>query len=101
MEQTESVIIQVSPDFEDDKIAEMKRFGWNLQSRQEVIGHLREAETPDNALAALGRGTKEGATGKRTYKYDQYVRLHFVRARYGWETGLLWYWDQCPAASLR
>jgi hypothetical protein len=100
MEQIESVIIQVSPDFENNKIAEMRRFGWNLQSRQEVVGHLREADTPDNAPAA-GRGTMESATSKRTYKYDQYVKLYFVRARYGWGTGLLWYWDQCPAASLK
>jgi len=100
MEQIESVIIQISPDLENHKIADMKRFGWDLQSRQEVIGHLREAD-PDNAAAAVSQDMKEGVAGKKTYKYCQYVKLHFVRARYGWETGLLWYWDQCPAASLK
>lgn len=81
MEQTESVVVQVAPDSENDKIAEMEHFGWSLQSRQEVIGHLREAETPDNLLAAVGRGMKEGATGKKTYEYDHYVKLHFGRAK--------------------
>jgi hypothetical protein len=81
MEQTESVVVQVGPDYENDKIAEMEKFGWNLQNRQEVVGHLREAETPDSLLAAVGRGMLEGATGKKTYEYDHYAKLHFVRPK--------------------
>jgi hypothetical protein len=101
MEQTESVIIRVAPDAGDHKIAEMQRFGWKLQSREEVIGHLIDAETPDNAVAVIDRAMKEGAPDKKTYQLYHYVELHFVRERYGWETGLLSYWDQCPAASAR
>ena len=80
MERTESIVVSISPQFENDKIAQMSNFGWNLQSRQEIIGHLREAESPDSLMAAVGRGMKEGATGKKTYEYDHYVKLHFVRS---------------------
>jgi len=79
MERTESIVVQVAPGYENDKIKEMQLFGWNLQSRQEIMGHLQEAETPDNLFVAIGRGMKEGATGKKTYEYDHYVKLHFVR----------------------
>lgn len=79
MERTESMVVQVAADYENDKIKEMQLFGWNLQSRQEIMGHLKEAETPDNLFVAIGRGMKEGATGKKTYEYDHYVKLHFVR----------------------
>ena len=100
MEQTESVIIRIAPDVEEHKIAEMQRFGWNLQTREEVVGLLGESATPDN-IAVLGRAMRKGAPGKETYKLCHYVELHFVRARYGWEAGLLQYWDQCPAVSAR
>jgi len=79
MERTESVVVAVSPDYENDKIKEMSVFGWNLQNRQEVIGHLREAEIPDSLAAAMFRGAVEGATGTTTVEYDHYVKLHFVR----------------------
>lgn len=79
MERTESLVVQVAPEYENDKIKEMEMFGWNLQSRQEIMGHLQEAETPDNLFVAIGRGTVEGSTGKKTYEYDHYVKLHLVR----------------------
>lgn len=80
MDRTESIVVSVGPNFENSKINEMSSFGWNLQGRQEVIGHVREAEISDNLLVAIGRGMKEGATGTKTYQYDHYVKLHFVRS---------------------
>jgi hypothetical protein len=65
MEQTESVIIRVAPDVEEHTIAEMQRFGWNLQTREEVVGRLGESETPDNVVVS-GRAMKEGAVGRKT-----------------------------------
>lgn len=61
-------------------ISERQNFGWNLQGRQEVIGHLREAETPDNLGQAVWRGFVEGATETKTVEYDHYVKLHFQRS---------------------
>jgi hypothetical protein len=80
MERTESIVVSISPQFENDKIAQMSNFGWNLQNRQEVVGHLREAEIPDNLMTAVGRGMKEGASGKKILEYDHYTKLHFVRS---------------------
>ena len=79
MERTESVVVSVAPQYENEKIQEMGEFGWNLQGRQEVVGHLREAETPDSLGAAMFRGAMEGATSTVTVTYDHYVKLHFVR----------------------
>ncbi|HEX4955368.1 MAG TPA: hypothetical protein VF017_18410 [Thermoanaerobaculia bacterium] len=79
MERTESIVVSVAPDRENEKISEMQHFGWSLQGRQEVVGHLREAEAPDTLGAAMFRGALEGATGRNTYEYDHYVKLHFVR----------------------
>lgn len=36
MERTESIVVQVAPDYENDRIKEMGMFGWNLQGRQEI-----------------------------------------------------------------
>lgn len=36
MERTESIVVQVAPDYENAKIKEMEMFGWNLQCRQEI-----------------------------------------------------------------
>ena len=79
MERTESKVVQVAPDYENDKIKEMELFAWNLQGRQEIMGHLKEAETSDNLFTAMWRGGVEGATGKKYVEYDHYVKLHFVR----------------------
>ena len=39
MEQTESVVVQVAPDYENMRIKEMEMFGWNLHGRlSESIG---------------------------------------------------------------
>ena len=71
MERTESLIVQVAPSFEQDKIKEMETFGWNLQGRQEVH------EEGD----AYGRPSY---TNSSTYvvktKVKHYVKLHFVRS---------------------
>jgi len=80
MERTESIVVEVSPAYENEKIKEMELFGWNLQGRQEIMGHLREAETSDNLFVAMWRGGAEGATGKKYYEYDHYVKLHLVRS---------------------
>ncbi len=70
MERTESVVIQVAPDYENDKIREMQMFGWNLQSRQEMH------EEGD----AYGRPSITGGSYKVTTKVFKYVKLHFVRS---------------------
>jgi zinc-ribbon domain len=77
---TESIVLSVPPSFENECIKERELFGWNLQNRQEVIGHLRLAETPDNLGHAIWQGAVEGATGKKTLEYDHYVKLHFARS---------------------
>ncbi len=80
MERTESFIIEVAPNYENAKIKQMEMFGWNLQGRQEIMGHLMEAKTSDSLFVAMWRGGMEGATGKKYYEYDHYVKLHFVRS---------------------
>jgi hypothetical protein len=79
MERTESKVLSVAPHSENDAIKEMSLFGWNLQGRQEILGPLREAETPNSLLGSIGRSVGEEITGKKTYQYDHYVKLHFVR----------------------
>jgi hypothetical protein len=76
---TESVVVSAGPDFENDSIRERETFGWNLHNRQEIIGHLRIAETPDDLGRAIWRGVQEGASGRKTLEYDHYVKLHFTR----------------------
>jgi len=71
MERTESTVVQVSPTFENDKIQEMQRFGWNMQGRQEIH---EEGE-------AYGRPSfisDSTYVVKTTVKH--YVKLHFVRS---------------------
>ena len=80
MERTESFIIEVVPSYENAKIKQMEMFGWNLQGRQEIMGHLMEAKTSDSLFVAMWRGGMEGATGKKYYEYDHYVKLHFARS---------------------
>jgi len=80
MERTESIVVSVPPDDENTTIRQMSFFGWNLQGRQEVVGHLRQAEIPNNLFVAMGRGAWEEATGRKTYEYDHYVKLHFIRS---------------------
>jgi zinc-ribbon domain len=76
---SESTVVSVSPDLENECIREREIFAWGLQNRQEVIGHLKPAEVPDNLGAAIWRGAKEGATGKKVFEYDHYTKLHFSR----------------------
>jgi hypothetical protein len=73
------MVVSAPPSSENECIKEREAFGWNLQGRQEVIGHIREAETPDALGAAIWRGAIEGATNTKTVEYDHYVKLHFVR----------------------
>lgn len=69
MERTESVVVQVAPDYENEKIKEMEMFGWNLQSRQEM--HVEgDAE---------GRPSITGSSYVVKTKVSHYVKLHFVR----------------------
>ncbi len=71
MERTESVIIQVAPDYENDKIKEMEQFGWNLQGRQEIHEEGQAFGRPsylDSSTYII----------KRTVHH--YVKLHFVRS---------------------
>jgi len=78
MERTESTVVSVAPDSENEVIRQMGLFGWNLHGRQEIIGPLREAPPPNSLIGAMVRGATEGAKGK-LYVRDHYVKLHFVR----------------------
>jgi hypothetical protein len=74
MERTESIVVQVAPDYENDKIKQMEAFGWNLHGRQEIH------EQGD----AYGRPSYIDSSEyiiKMTV--HNYVKLHFVR-----DTGL-------------
>ena len=69
-ERTESLVIQVSPDYENQKIKEMEPLGWNLQGRQEFH------EEGD----AYGRPSDFTNTYIVKIKVSHYVKLHFVRS---------------------
>lgn len=71
MERTESVVIQVAPQYENEKIAEMQMFGWNLHGRQEVH---QQGE-------AYGRPSylNSGNYVIKTTVHN-YVKLHLVRS---------------------
>jgi len=69
MERTESKVVQVAPDYENDMIQEMQNFGWNLHGRQEVH------EQGD----AYGRPSLSGSEYITTTKVSKYVKLHFTR----------------------
>ena len=71
MENFESKIVQVSPEFENMKIQEQQTFGWSLQGRQEIHEEGDSEGTPD----LIG-----GGYTIRT-KVNVYVKLHFVRSR--------------------
>lgn len=70
MERTESTVVQVSPDYENEKIHEMQAFGWSLQGRQEIH--------------AQGDAEGKPANWSDTYvvktTVHHYVKLHFVRS---------------------
>lgn len=72
MERTESIVVQVAPAYEQEKIKEMELFGWSLQSRQEI--HEEGETTGGPAIFAM----------EPTYviktKVHHYVKLHFVRS---------------------
>ena len=71
MERTESIVVQVAPSYENNKIKEMEMFGWNLQSRQEIHEQGEAYGRP----SFLSDSTYVVKT-----KVSQYVKLHFVRA---------------------
>jgi len=73
VERTESVVVQVHPDYENQKIQEMQLFGWGLQGRQE-IEQRGEAYGRPSHLAEF--------TGTYVIKttVHRFVKLHFVRS---------------------
>lgn len=70
MERTESNIVQVAPDYENEKIREMEAFGWSLQNRQEIH------EQGD----AYGRPSLIGSDYIIKTSVQKYVKLHFARS---------------------
>lgn len=70
MERTESIVIQVAPSYENQKIKEMEMYGWNLQGRQEMH------EEGD----AYGSPSAFGNSYVIKTKVSHYVKLHFVRS---------------------
>jgi hypothetical protein len=69
MERTESKVVQIAPAHENALIRDMEKFGYNLQSRQEIH------ETGDS----LALPNLYGGSTKHT-KIRQYVKVHFVRS---------------------
>jgi len=75
MEQTESVVVQVAPYYENHKIREMEAFAWNLQGRQEIR---------ERGWAIGGAGYIDSTTYVVNWvetTVDVYVKLHFVRPK--------------------
>ncbi len=70
MEQTESKVVQVAPNYENNKIQEQQIFGWNLHGRQE----MHEEGNTEGGPNLLG----DGYTVKT--QVSTYVKLHFVRS---------------------
>jgi len=70
MERKESIVIQVAPNYENEKIREMEKFGWELQNRQEIH---------ESGVAFATRTSGDG-----NYVINQlvskYVKLHFARS---------------------
>jgi hypothetical protein len=76
MERTESVIIQVSPNYENAKIKEMEIFGWNLQNRQEIHEKGDAYAVPQ----FLDPSSYITGTVSVMTEVSKYVKLHFVRS---------------------
>ena len=68
MERTESLVVQVAPVSENNKIKEMEMFGWSLQNRQEIH------EEGDAYIDSDYGGSYTIKT-----KVSHYVKLHFSR----------------------
>lgn len=68
MERTESIVVQVAPSYENERITEMEKFGWNLQGRQEI-------HEMGNAYVR-----PEGDTYVIKQQVSHYVKLHFIRS---------------------
>lgn len=70
MERKESIVVQAAPNYENEKIREMERFGWELQGRQEVH---------ESGLAFANRVSDDGDYVINTI-VSKYVKLHFARS---------------------
>ncbi|MCL0091261.1 hypothetical protein M1N57_00075 [Dehalococcoidales bacterium] len=77
MERTESKVIQVLPEHENNAIKEMEMFGWSLQSRQEV--YLEKGTYPDTSLPII---IMDEIAKTRSYRIEaeHHVKLHFARS---------------------
>lgn len=73
MEQTESVVVQVAPDYENIRIKEMEMFGWNLHGRQEMHEQGDAYGRPSYLSEFTGTYLVKTSVSK-------YVKLHFVRS---------------------
>lgn len=71
MGQTESIVVQVAPAYENRRIKEMEMFAWNLHGRQEI--HQR-----GNALGMPSYMSDSTYLVKTSV--SRYVKLHFVRS---------------------
>ncbi len=71
MERTESLVVQVAPTYENDKIQEMQLFGWSLQGRQEI----HEEGDAYGRPSYLSNSTYVVKT-----TVHHYVKLHFTRS---------------------
>ncbi len=73
MERTESTVVQVAPQQENEMIQEMELFGWNLQGRQEI----QESGQAYGRPSYLSELTD---TYVVKITVTSYVKLHFVRS---------------------
>lgn len=69
MERTESLVVQVAPASENNKIKEMEMFGWSLQNRQEI-------HEEGDAYIDSDYGGSSYTIKTKVYHY---VKLHFSR----------------------
>lgn len=69
---TESIVVQIAPDLENEKIKEMETFGWTLAGRQEVE---RSGDTKGEVTTNIwGEGVY-----REVKNVTRYVKLHFQR----------------------
>jgi hypothetical protein len=72
-ERLESVVVQVAPSIENEKVAEMEVFGWMLASRQEI-------ERTGNTTGEVTNNLWGQRVARSKTQVTRYVKLHFQRS---------------------
>jgi hypothetical protein len=74
MARTESKILEVAPQNENEVVKTMEKFGWSLQNRQEI--HFTGNSVTRPTLFSGYGGVESYIT---TYEVSHYTKLHFSR----------------------